>query len=280
MLSIVSSRVVSKFGTTPDDPRCEDLVVVSDPYCAVIDGVTSKHALLFHRENRQLSSGRFAAEIVADALRSCPKNLSPREVIDRCSSALLSATYQQRPGIDPLQRPAATIAIVDTAAEIAYSVGDTTISFENGSAPQVHTSPHKLDIVAADHRSAVLAAYQRMGTPWTNDPGREAILPLLRLAPAFANTVGEFGFGVINGDAVPDELISIHSVRAFETVVLSTDGYPDPAPEGRLSLADAERYLARRLLLDPCCVSELRSTKGIEEGQSSFDDRSWLELRR
>jgi len=58
--------------------------------------------------------------------------------------------------------------------------------------------------------------------------------------------------------------------------VLSTDGYPSPAP----TLADAERELAAVLRDDPLRIDPARpGTKGRHPHATSFDDRAYLRLR-
>jgi hypothetical protein len=58
-------------------------------------------------------------------------------------------------------------------------------------------------------------------------------------------------------------------------LILSSDGYP------RLfdTLLETEDYLKQCLIEDPLCYKTIISTKGIKEGQSSFDDRCYLKIR-
>jgi hypothetical protein len=53
-----------------------------------------------------------------------------------------------------------------------------------------------------------------------------------------------------------------------------SDGYPVIGP----TLAESESTLARLIGLDPWCVKELAGTKGVLEGQVSFDDRAYLRI--
>jgi hypothetical protein len=56
-------------------------------------------------------------------------------------------------------------------------------------------------------------------------------------------------------------------------VVITTDGYPEPAP----TLAEAERLLAERLARDPLML-EPPETKGKRPAANSFDDRAYLRV--
>lgn len=126
-------------------------------------------------------------------------------------------------------------------------------------------------------RAVVIAATRWDGTG--EDPGRAAILPLLRLQPSFANLDGEWGYGVINGTPVPPRYRIIRHINA-DRLVLATDGYPRLVFNGLPDFVAAEQHLAAMLAKDPLCVSELRSTKMPRHGDASFDDRTWLEVER
>ena len=56
---------------------------------------------------------------------------------------------------------------------------------------------------------------------------------------------------------------------------MATDGYP------RLfdSLESTEKYLQMALEVDPMCIGILQGTKGISEGNVSYDDRTYLSFK-
>ena len=64
-------------------------------------------------------------------------------------------------------------------------------------------------------------------------------------------------------------------VPAAHSVVLASDGYPVLLP----TLCESEAALARQIERDPQNVSEFIATKGIVEGNCSFDDRAYIRLR-
>jgi glycerophosphoryl diester phosphodiesterase len=61
--------------------------------------------------------------------------------------------------------------------------------------------------------------------------------------------------------------------RARE-IVLATDGYPFLKP----TLAESEAALRELLRKDPMLVTLYQATKGIMQGNCSFDDRAYLRV--
>ncbi len=71
-------------------------------------------------------------------------------------------------------------------------------------------------------------------------------------------------------------LVVVHRLpERVSELVMASDGYPVIAE----TLARSESELARLLGLDPWCVNELAGTKGVLDGQVSFDDRAYLRVR-
>jgi hypothetical protein len=277
--AIGSSNLVGKVSTE----ACEDVLVAGPCRFAVIDGATDKTGLTYQWCGVAVSSGRFAAEVVAEVLRN-HQPASPAELVVACTAALRRAVEGQHPGLSAELLPSASVVSFEVKDDTLWFVGDTQAAWVGSDGSVGLVSPRKeIDTVTAQFRAAVHAALEASGTPWDgkgSDPGREAILPLLRLQGALVNTAGPYGYSVLNGSPVPVEQIVVLDLSSASTVVLASDGYPSLAPEGRPCLAAAEEYLASALVRDPLCVSILCSTKGLQPGQVSFDDRAWLELRR
>ena len=138
-----------------------------------------------------------------------------------------------------------------------------------------------VDRYATDLRVAILHAELANGAdPVTlarNDPGREAIVGLLRHQRIFCNNTGagEWAYPAIDGSMVPPDLVSIYHVPPGVTeIVLASDGYPCLLP----TLAASEERLAELLASDPLCIGPLRGTKAVAPGNISFDDRAYLRL--
>ena len=75
-------------------------------------------------------------------------------------------------------------------------------------------------------------------------------------------------------DGTPIYMGGTRLIRACREVVLASDGYPFLLP----TLRDSEEALARQLKDDPQNLSSFLATKGIVEGNLSFDDRAYVRL--
>ena len=266
LVQVVENSVIGK---NADEILCEDRVFVGDGIVAVIDGATDKTGWKVLTSSGLVPSGRFAADVVAAALVGIEAGTEPAQAVSALSVALDEAISQSFGRVEPHERPAASIVVFDSVLRAVWRVGDCPFRL----AGALYNQPKRIDEVTANFRVAFLAA---SGMPsFEDDPGRDAILPLLRLQGSLANRAGEFGYGVIDGQAVPEEFIEVVAVHeGTRELVLASDGYPTlPA-----TLADAEDELAGLLAEDPHCVGALRGTKGLTAGLRSFDDRAWVRV--
>jgi hypothetical protein len=271
----------------------EDFVVdghATGGLSGVFDGATDKSKLSFVLDGAAVSGGRFASHVLGRALSELDASVSAREAIDQLSAALAHAVAEQHPGLPPELHPLATAVIYSPERAEVWIVGDAQAGIETGDGQvEVLTNPMRVDDVNAARRARRLAEMEAAGMGWDGtgeDPGRAEILGLLKVQGALANTSGPYGFGVLNGGQVPGEHLKVASVADARRVVLTSDGYPVVAVDGKLDHTLAEAALADLLAEDPRCVlpGKLQGTKcldpkAVQEGRS-FDDRSWLELTR
>ena len=253
----------------------EDAIVITDGLIAVIDGATD----IGDRRYLGLTPGRFAMETLRDAILALPADVDADGAIDRLSEALLAKARGAGMRPDAHVRPTATVACYSVARRQVWRVGDAYVRV-GGLVSIPHT---ELDRLASATRAAYDRALIALGTPLAeievHDPGREIMLPVLHLQTRFQNDpadFAEFGRGVIDGRQVPRRFRETWSVAPGTEVVITTDGYPSPAP----SLAQAEAELADLLARDPLRIDKGNpGTKGRRPGQASFDDRAYVRLR-
>jgi len=253
----------------------EDSVVITDAHVALIDGATD----IGDRRYLGLTPGRFAMETLRDAIAALPPDIDANAAIDRLSEVLLTAARSAGMRPDAHVRPTATVACYSVGRREVWRVGDALVRI-GGFVSIPHT---ELDRLASATRAAYDRALIALGMPLAeievHDPGREIMLPVLHLQTRFQNDpadFAEFGRGVIDGRQVPRRFREIWSVDLGTEVVLTTDGYPSPAP----TLNQAEQELADLLARDPLRIDKGNpGTKGRRPGQASFDDRAYVRLR-
>jgi hypothetical protein len=264
-------RVVEQFvrGKLDDPSLCEDAVVVTPGFAAVVDGATDVSG----RSYAGVTGGRWAMLACVDAIQGLPPEADAETAV-----AALSAELANR--IDPAtpvaERPSASVTLFSAARREVWQVGDVGFRWAGRPAP-----PRKrVDEIAVAFRVAVVAAEVAAGTISLNamtgdDPGRAAARPLLARQGFFRNTPGPYGYAAVDGRPVPGSLMVVRPVPSHvRELTIASDGYP--VIEN--TLAESEATLTRLLARDPWCVGELAGTKGVRPGQVSFDDRAYLRL--
>lgn len=261
-------KIIEKFikGKAADQTLCEDRLLVTEGFVAVVDGVTSKSSQTFNGR----SGGIAAAEAVCDEICNFPCDITVENATRRLTRAVASL-YENG---EEKGCAAAGVIILSLSRNEIWSIGDCQCII-NG---EKHLHEKEIDILLSQKRAEVLKKAIESGVTedelLRNDIGREAILPTLKVQHRYANTVGELGFAVINGTPVPQELIVTYKVKKRDTIILASDGYPFLCD----TLYESERLLEKELSENPLCYKNYKSTKGIKEGNLSFDDRTYIKI--
>ncbi|MCC5971176.1 MAG: protein phosphatase 2C domain-containing protein [Pararhodobacter sp.] len=257
MIDYIESASISKHA---DGQGNEDRLFMRDNLCAVIDGATTKHL-------GPGATGATVADLVCDSLS--------RATLDDGLPQLVRIISQHvRDGLSgrtaPHTRPSATLLLYSAVHRQVLRVGDSHLAI-NGEAVR---GAKQIDRLLAEVRSL----YVRLSGSWTaeDDTGRALILPVLRQQYRLQNSLAfdEYGYGCIDGSAVPGRFIETWNVPDGAEIILCSDGYLSPAP----TLAQAEAELHEALKADPACIGTLKGTKGLNARQVSFDDRSYVRL--
>lgn len=248
-----------------DDPsQNEDRVAIVEPFYAVFDGGTAKCAFAGD------SPGLMAAVAMEAGLLELPPTATAREAIDALTARVAALHF-----IDE-SHPFASALIYSATHREVWVVGDGWVMFDE----QVHQFGHEIESRAAAARAAHLRASLEtvsLDSLSNHDVGREMILPLLQLEGDLANLdlPDPLCFGRVDGRPVPERFLHRILVPSATTrLVLASDGYPQ-----LLGSHDAtENALHERIRSDPLMIGDPPMTKGVAPGQSSYDDRAWLEL--
>lgn len=263
----MKERVVEQccIGKSAKQP-CEDAVVLTPHFAAVIDGSTSKKALCPGEE----TPGHFAMRKVGEAIARLSPCADKLTMLKTLTSALDGKGDY---------RPTCSAVIFSRHRKVVWPVGDCQCRFGG------HTYTHRkwVDEVLSRVRSDILHYRLQQGLSskeelFRQDVGRAFILPFLRDQLHFQNDpcpCNPFRYPVFDGREVFPDDVPEYDVSEEDELVLASDGYPVLED----TLAETERQLQRLLQSDPLCIDENCSTKGFMAGSRSFDDRTYLRLQ-
>lgn len=268
-----TSYTIIEMFTQPRHPGrvCEDMAAELGSFVVLLDGVTAKDGVTY----RGKTGGRFAAEVVLERIATLDASIDARAGIDALSASLRIAVRGEV-GEAP-HRPGTQLAVYSAARRELWRVGDIHAAIDGRTLPD---NAPPTDAIATSFRAAVLSAMVAQGASFDdlrrNDPTWGMLLPLLSRQEVFANTeiAGVYGYGVLNGDHVPERYLHVDAVPPGSEVVLATDGYL----AAHATLSDAEAALAEVLQRDPLLIESHKSFRAAAEG-CSFDDRGWVRFR-
>lgn len=262
-------RVIEQFIKGKKSPEtCEDRIVINDAFVAVIDGVTAKTDFTYNGK----TPGWLAAEAAAEVLSSAPAKCSCQQIIQQINDRF-SKLYEKIHFTGDIRQTGLQAAAVICSAyhrEI-WIIGDCQAMIDR----VLYENPKKSDQICAAFRGLVCTLSPSLDADGEGeDLGRDLILPWIMKATVFANNADSpYGYAVLNGSDIPEELIKKISLGPNEReIILASDGYP--ILKGTIS--DSEQALADLLLHDPQCCDIYCSTKGTVKGNSSFDDRAYV----
>lgn len=286
-MKIIESCIIGK--KSPE--ACEDGMVVTDDFIAVIDGSTSKTP---KHLNPDMKNGRYAMMLISEYIREELK--ADASVDDFCQgvTAFIYNKVYEKLGVEewlkehPEERLTASAILYSRTRNEVWMVGDCQAIiagklYENGKPYEEKIARKRVELIAQGLSPA---------------EARKQIEPLLIEAMLSGQNQT---YTVIDGfpiyregvkvvsvsdscsvqDSVPasDSVPCSDSVSASGTIsvssseiVLASDGYPFLKP----TLAASEAALAEQIANDPQNIHSFIATKGIVEGNKSFDDRTYI----
>ena len=269
MIKIIESYICSK---SKEQSLCEDGLFIGDNVIAVIDGVTSKGTLKWNGS----SSGKYAMNVIINTLKNGVSTESPLVFFSEINEKLKNS-MKLHPKCERKEKPRASIIAYIMDKHQIWSYGDCKCIVG-----EIHYNHEKvIDRILANKRADVikkcLSNSNSIIELQHRDLGRESIMDELENQFNYENVhfmVNEYDYGypVLNGDIICEDMISIHSANKGDTVILASDGYPIL----KNTLKESEIKLANIIDEDPLCYKEYKSTKGIKEGNVSFDDRTYI----
>lgn len=286
-MKIIESCIIGK----KSQKACEDGMVVTDDFIAVIDGSTSKTP---KHLNSDMKNGRYAMMLISEYIR---EELKADASIDEFCQGVTAYIYNkvyEKLGVEerlkehPEERLTASAILYSRTRNEVWMVGDCQAIiggklYENGKPYEEKIARKRVELIEQGLSPA---------------EARKQIEPLLIKAMLSGQNQT---YTVIDGfpiyregvkvvsvsdscsvqDSVPasDSVPCSGSVSASGTIsvssseiVLASDGYPFLEP----TLAASEAALAEQIANDPQNIHSFIATKGIVEGNKSFDDRTYI----
>lgn len=249
-------------GKKNDPTLCEDGIFINDNFIAVLDGVTSKSARLFNGK----AGGRTAMESAVKVLSEAEYDVSKELLFLKINEAI-KELYNDT----PTGEAAVCIAVFSKYHKEIWAMGDCQF-LVNG---EHHCQEKEIDKILSEIRALVLEAEEKKGSfTVESDPGREFIMPILKIQHIFANSKEKYGYPLLNGDNIDTNEIYSVKINDGDIIVLASDGYPTLCE----SLKESEEKLSEILKNDPMLYKIHLSTKGVEKGNISFDDRAYIKF--
>lgn len=277
-MKIIESSIIGK--KSPE--ACEDGMVVTDDFIAVIDGSTSKTP---KHLNPDMKNGRYAMMLISEYIREELK--VDASVDDFCQgvTAFIYNKVYEKLGVEerlkehPEERLTASAILYSRTRNEVWMVGDCQAIidgklYENGKPYEEEIARKRVELIEQGLSPA---------------EARKQIEPLLIKAMLSGQNQT---YTVIDGFPVYREGVKIVELKmkpassSIETyfqeqpkpvlspneVVLASDGYPFLMQ----TLAASEAALAEQIANDPQNIRSFIATKGIVEGNKSFDDRTYI----
>ena len=277
-MEIIESSIIGK----KSQEACEDGLVVTDDFIAVIDGSTSKTP---KHLNPDMKNGRYAMMLISEYIREELK--ADASVDDFCQgvTAYIYNKVYEKLGVEerlkehPEERLTASAILYNRTRNEVWMVGDCQAIidgklYENGKPYEQEIARKRVELIEQGLSPA---------------EARKQIEPLLIKAMLSGQNQT---YTVIDGFPIYREGVKVAALKmkpasssievyfqeqtkpisSPNEVVLASDGYPFLKP----TLAASEAALAEQIANDPQNIHSFIATKGIVEGNKSFDDRTYI----
>lgn len=286
-MKIIESSIIGK----KSQEACEDGMVVTDDFIAVIDGSTSKTP---KHLNPDMKNGRYAMMLISEYIREELK--ADASVDDFCQgvTAYIYNKVYEKLGVEerlkehPEERLTASAILYSRTRNEVWMVGDCQAIiagklYENGKPYEEKIARKRVELIEqglspAEARKQIEpllieAMLSGQNQTYTVIDG----FPIYREGVKVVSVSDSFSVQ----DSVPasDSVPCSDSASASDTnpsssseIVLASDGYPFLKP----TLAASEAALAEQIANDPQNIHSFIATKGIVEGNKSFDDRTYI----
>ena len=286
-MKIIESSIIGK----KSSEACEDGMVVTDDFIAVIDGSTSKTP---KHLNPDMKNGRYAMMLISEYIQEELK--ADASVDDFCQgvTAYIYNKVYEKLGVEerlkehPEERLTASAILYSRTRNEVWMVGDCQAIiagklYENGKPYEQEIARKRVELI---EQGLSPAEARKQIEPLLIEAmlsGQNQTYTVIDGFPIYREGVKVVSVSDSSSvqDSVPasDSVPCSDSASASNTIpsssseiVLASDGYPFLKP----TLAASEAALAEQIANDPQNIHSFIATKGIVEGNKSFDDRTYI----
>ena len=286
-MKIIESSIIGK----KSQEACEDGMVVTDDFIAVIDGSTSKTP---KHLNPDMKNGKYAMMLISEYIREELK--ADASVDDFCQgvTAYIYHKVYEKLGVEerlkehPEERLTASAILYSRTRNEVWMVGDCQAIidgklYENGKPYEQEIARKRVELI---EQGLSPAEARKQIEPLLIEAmlsGQNQTYTVIDGFPIYREGVKVVS--VSDSCSVQDSVSASDSVPCSDSVsasgtisvssseiVLASDGYPLLEP----TLAASEAALAEQIANDPQNIHSFIATKGIVEGNKSFDDRTYI----
>ena len=286
-MKIIESSIIGK----KSQEACEDGMVVTDDFIAVIDGSTSKTP---KHLNPDMKNGRYAMMLISEYIREELK--ADASVDDFCQgvTAYIYNKVYEKLGVEerlkehPEERLTASAILYSRTRNEVWMVGDCQAiiagkPYENGKPYEEKIARKRVELIEQGLSPAEARKQIEPLLIKAMLSGQNQTYTVIDGFPIYREGVKVVSVSDSSSvqDSVPasDSVPCSDSASASDTnpsssseIVLASDGYPFLKP----TLAASEAALAEQIANDPQNIRSFIATKGIVEGNKSFDDRTYI----
>ena len=286
-MKIIESSIIGK----KSQEACEDGMVITDDFIAVIDGSTSKTP---KHLNPDMKNGRYAMMLISEYIREELK--ADASVDDFCQgvTAYIYNKVYEKLGVEerlkehPEERLTASAILYSRTRNEVWMVGDCQAIiagklYENGKPYEQEIARKRVELI---EQGLSPAEARKQIEPLLIEAmlsGQNQTYTVIDGFPIYREGVKVVS--VLDSSSVQDSVPASDSVPCSDSasasdtipsssseIVLASDGYPFLKP----TLAASEVALAEQIANDPQNIRFFIATKGIVEGNKSFDDRTYI----
>jgi len=292
-MKIIESSIIGK----KSSEACEDGMVVTDDFIAVIDGSTSKTP---KHLNPDMKNGRYAMMLISEYIQEELK--ADASVDDFCQgvTAYIYNKVYEKLGVEerlkehPEERLTASAILYSRTRNEVWMVGDCQAIiagklYENGKPYEEKIARKRVELIEqglspAEARKQIeplliKAMLSGQNQTYTVIDGFPIYREGVKVVSVSDSSSVQGSVSSSDSCSVQDPVSCSGSASASDTIpsssseiVLASDGYPFLEP----TLAASEAALAEQIANDPQNIHSFIATKGIVEGNKSFDDRTYI----